>query len=157
MNSGRSSGVGISLYNFNARWYDPELGRFITEDPIKDGLNWYAYVFPSAFHHKPCISHLFAVSCEWDIPHTEVNMSAVLKEYDTKIDSKNRFTVRGAKYDYYHVMEYNDGRIEMIPRVLVDPTLISANTVKMMDKSVENLKKGKVSAPIDFSKYLEDE
>lgn len=84
-------------------------------------------------------------------------MSAVLKEYDTKIDSKNRFTVRGAKYDYYHVMEYNDGRIEMIPRVLVDPTLISANTVKMMDKSVENLKKGKVSAPIDFSKYLEDE
>lgn len=32
------------LYYFNARWYDPELGRFITEDPIKDGLNWYAYV-----------------------------------------------------------------------------------------------------------------
>jgi RHS repeat-associated protein len=32
------------LYYFNARWYDPELGRFITEDPIKDGLNWYSYV-----------------------------------------------------------------------------------------------------------------
>jgi uncharacterized protein RhaS with RHS repeats len=32
------------LYYFNARWYDPELGRFITEDPIKDGLNWFAYV-----------------------------------------------------------------------------------------------------------------
>ena len=32
------------LYYFNARWYDPQLGRFITEDPIKDGVNWYAYV-----------------------------------------------------------------------------------------------------------------
>ncbi len=31
------------LYYFNARWYDSELGRFITEDPIKDGLNWYVY------------------------------------------------------------------------------------------------------------------
>ena len=31
------------LYYFNARWYDPGLGRFITEDPIKDGVNWFAY------------------------------------------------------------------------------------------------------------------
>ena len=30
-------------YYFNARWYDPNLGRFTTEDPIKSGLNWYVY------------------------------------------------------------------------------------------------------------------
>ena len=24
-------------------WYDSELGRFVTEDPIKHGLNWYIY------------------------------------------------------------------------------------------------------------------
>ena len=28
-----------------ARMYDPELRRFHAEDPIKDGLNWYASVF----------------------------------------------------------------------------------------------------------------
>ena len=28
---------------FNARYYDPKIGRFITEDPAKDGLNWYVY------------------------------------------------------------------------------------------------------------------
>ena len=26
-----------------ARYYDPELGRFLTEDPAQDGLNWYVY------------------------------------------------------------------------------------------------------------------
>jgi len=31
------------LYYFNTRWYDPNLGRFITEDPIRDGGNWFAY------------------------------------------------------------------------------------------------------------------
>lgn len=31
------------LYYFNARYYDPQIGRFITEDPARDGLNWYVY------------------------------------------------------------------------------------------------------------------
>jgi len=31
------------LYYFNARWYDADTGRFITEDPARDGLLWYAY------------------------------------------------------------------------------------------------------------------
>jgi len=31
------------LYYLRARYYDPELGRFLTEDPIHDGINWYVY------------------------------------------------------------------------------------------------------------------
>ncbi len=31
------------LLYFNARWYDPQLGRFVTEDPIRDGDLWVAY------------------------------------------------------------------------------------------------------------------
>ena len=31
------------LYYFNARYYDPELGRFLQEDPAKQGSGWYAY------------------------------------------------------------------------------------------------------------------
>lgn len=29
--------------NFNARWYDPNLGRFISEDPARAGNNWFEY------------------------------------------------------------------------------------------------------------------
>lgn len=32
-----------NLYYFGARYYDAEVGRFISEDPAKDGLNWYGY------------------------------------------------------------------------------------------------------------------
>ena len=30
-------------YYLRARYYDPHTGRFISEDPIRDGLNWYTY------------------------------------------------------------------------------------------------------------------
>jgi uncharacterized protein RhaS with RHS repeats len=31
------------LIYFNARYYDPLTGRFLTEDPSRQGVNWYAY------------------------------------------------------------------------------------------------------------------
>ena len=31
------------LIYLRARWYAPDIGRFISEDPIKDGSNWYVY------------------------------------------------------------------------------------------------------------------
>ncbi|MCI8485337.1 MAG: hypothetical protein HFH41_13515, partial [Lachnospiraceae bacterium] len=35
--------VETGLYYLRARYYDPELGRFLTEDPAQDGLNWFVY------------------------------------------------------------------------------------------------------------------
>jgi hypothetical protein len=31
-------------YHFNARWYDAETARFVSEDPARDGGNWFTYV-----------------------------------------------------------------------------------------------------------------
>jgi len=32
------------LLQLGARYYWPEVGRFVSQDPVGDGVNWYAYV-----------------------------------------------------------------------------------------------------------------
>lgn len=80
-------------------------------------------------------------------------MNTTIKEYDAKVDTKKRLTLRGSTYDYYHVIEFPDGKIELKPRVLVEPFEIDQNSLNMIDKSMENLKKGIVSEPIDLSDF----
>ena len=75
-------------------------------------------------------------------------MEAVLKTYDAKLDSKKRITIRNPKYEYYHVVEQENGIVILEPRKLVDPLSISKDTLKSMDEDVENLKSGIVSEPI---------
>lgn len=82
-------------------------------------------------------------------------MQAVLQNYDAKIDSRKRVTLRNAKYEYYNVQELKDGRIIMEPRVLTPPFEVSENTLAMMDSSVRNMKNGKVSKPVDLSSFTE--
>ena len=77
------------------------------------------------------------------------------KKYTTKIDSKKRLTLRGAKYDYYKVREYDNGFITLEPQELVSPLKISEKTLECMDKAVENYKAGKVSEEIDLSEFLD--
>ena len=82
-------------------------------------------------------------------------MDAVLREYDAKIDTKKRITLRGSSYDYYHVIEFPNGKIELEPRVLVDPFEISEDTLRMVDVSMKNLKKGIASEPVDLSAFAD--
>ena len=44
--TGRDFDGATGLYYYRARFYDPQLGRFISEDPIglTGGINAYAYV-----------------------------------------------------------------------------------------------------------------
>lgn len=77
-------------------------------------------------------------------------MAKAIKEYDARLDSKKRITLRGAKTMYYRVREKTDGTIELSPRVLVHPDEISEKTLSSIDQSVANFKKGKVSKALDM-------
>ncbi len=81
-------------------------------------------------------------------------MEAIIKQYDAKLDNKKRFTIRGTKYDFYHVQEFIDGTLVLKPRILVGPDELSKNTLRMMDKSIDNFKKGNASKPVDIDRYL---
>ena len=83
-------------------------------------------------------------------------MAEAVKVYDAKMDSKKRITLRNARYDYYHVEEYEDGSIRLEPRELMAPFQISKNTLRMMDSAMQNLDQGIVSEEVDLSDF-EDE
>ena len=76
-----------------------------------------------------------------------------IKDYTVHIDSKKRITLRGAKFQYYYVKEYENGCIMLEPRELKIPDGISAKTLKDMDRAIENYKRGEVSSAIDLSDF----
>ena len=76
-----------------------------------------------------------------------------VKEYTAHIDSKKRISIRGAKYQYYAVREYDNGCIILEPRELVSPMQISKRTLADMDRAVRNFKTDKVSDAIDLSDF----
>ncbi len=79
--------------------------------------------------------------------------AVALKSYDAKIDSKKRITIRNTTFEYFHVEEYDDGRIVLEPRELTKPFQVSKNTLTMMDSAVENFKNGNVSEPVDLNTF----
>ena len=80
-------------------------------------------------------------------------MPTTIREYDAKMDSKKRITLRSNSFEYYHVQEMSDGSIFLLPRELTAPLQISANTLAMMDESINNLRSGNISAAIDLSEF----
>ena len=82
-------------------------------------------------------------------------MQSAIREYDAKLDAKKRITLRNAPFEYYHVLEYDDGRIILEPRELAVPFQVSADTLAMMDESIKNLKAGKASDAVGLSEFAE--
>lgn len=77
-------------------------------------------------------------------------MAPAVREYNAKLDSKKRLTIRGARTKYYHVTEKKDGTIELSPRELVHPDEISRKSLEMVDKAITKFKKGEVSEPVNL-------
>ena len=79
--------------------------------------------------------------------------ASVVVDYTAHLDAKHRLTLRGARYAYYQVREYENGCIILEPRELARPKEISKKTLAMMDESIRNYKAGKVSDPVDLSEF----
>ena len=77
----------------------------------------------------------------------------VIKKYDAKLDSKNRLTIRESQFAHYSVNVMDNGEIVLKPRILVDPNNINANTLKTIEESMGNLKKGKVGKEFDPEEF----
>lgn len=80
-------------------------------------------------------------------------MTAIL-EYDAKTDSRSRITLPKTRYEHYHLVQFEDGRILLEPRELVTPPGISSRPLRMMDLAVERMEAGEVAGPVDPADLL---
>ncbi len=84
---GREYSVATGLYNFRARWYDPQTGRWLSNDPIgiSGGMNLYAFCGNNPVMYRDpeglCEDDSWLDSiCDiggklWSIPNTIVGLS----------------------------------------------------------------------------------
>lgn len=72
---------------------------------------------------------------------------AVKKNYDIKLDTKRRVTIRNARTEFYHVTEYEDGTVKLEPRVLVSPDML-----EQIDEAIKRHKAGQQGSTLDWSK-----
>lgn len=80
-------------------------------------------------------------------------MEALVREYDAKMDSRRRITLRNGKYPFFHVREYADGRITLEPRELVEPFMISSDDLQALDKAIEEIDNGYEPQAFDLSAW----
>ena len=97
---GEYTDLSSGLIYLRNRYYDPSIGRFISEDPAKDGLNWYVYcgnnpvryIDPSGENYKDII---YGIAQSMD----ENNFGGAVKWASDKLVGNNYCI--DSEYDYY--------------------------------------------------------
>ena len=74
--TGKDWDVDAELYYYNARWYDPEVGRFITEDSANDDLTRYVYCGNNPVNFVDPTGH-FKLNIKLDIAGGLKNLAAM--------------------------------------------------------------------------------
>ena len=80
-------------------------------------------------------------------------MDAFVREYDAKLDSRHRITLRRVQYPFFHVREYEDGRILLEPRELTEPFRISTEDLETLEKAIEEIDNGYEPQVFDLSAW----
>ena len=75
---------------------------------------------------------------------------AITKNYDTKLDTKRRVTIRNARTEFYHVTEYENGTVTLEPRVLISPEML-----EQIDAAVKRHKAGHKGTKLNWSELPE--
>jgi RHS repeat-associated protein len=109
------------LYYFGARFYDPEVGRFLTVDPKKDGENWYAYCYNNPINNtdpdglqvyvgRTQVISLFGITAYHTftlITDTDIKHASVGKSYVYEAGPSNKFSLGTSFYGTLEMQQYN--------------------------------------------------
>ncbi len=111
-------------YYYNARWYDAETGRFITEDPIRDGLNWYVYTSNNPIKYIDPTGMIFGLSSEESGEYDSDSNRPIEKDDDDdggseppKKDEPEKKSLWGRYLDYAKKAYKNNKMRELMEKI----------------------------------------
>ncbi len=87
--TGKRADSGTGLTYFGSRYYDPEIGRFISSDPAKWGTNWYIYCY-----NNP-IAYIDPDGMKPSDSSEVLSQSKYTTQYDTNKAAKKGFVTVG--------------------------------------------------------------
>ncbi len=113
---GHTADADTGLIYMRARYYDPTIGRFISEDPSGNGSNWYAYancnpvnlLDATGRYIFPVFSMAELVSQAWRYIETEGSRFAA----DQSRDLARSFLGTGTKYMEVARTDWEAGQVE---------------------------------------------
>ena len=106
---GKPYNADSELYDYGFRYYSPEIPRFTTVDPIRDGRNWFCYVVNDPVNYVDlwglCTGD--KKSSVWDNftgsgnPYENYGVSTFLPALDNKINKKSTKYINDFRCDMY--------------------------------------------------------
>ncbi len=91
------------LIYLRARYYDSSVGAFVSEDPIKDGLNWYAYCAGNPVNFWDPLGTSWTV--DMALPLTSTDKQAIKQAEIAYMDAQQGY-LTAAQYGDYSEMSY---------------------------------------------------
>ena len=116
--TGKDWDEDVGLYYYNARWYDPEVGRFISEDSVADDPNLYGYCFNNPVNFTDPTGHAaeggFKVSFkkDWGFVGASLNAVAILSGDKVMGGISSAFSLFVTIYEKYFKPEQAEGIAE---------------------------------------------
>ena len=104
--------VETNTIYLRARYYDPATGRFSSEDPIRDGLNWYTY----------CAGNPIAYIDPFGL--AEVGLRAYAESFGANVTWNGKTGY--ATISYHGITESYAGKINKEGRMIIDDSVLNS-------------------------------
>ncbi len=98
--TGKRSDLGTGLTYFGSRYYDSDLGRFITSDPARWGTNWYVYCY-----NNP-LAYVDPDGMKPSDSSKVLSQSKYSTQYDVDRAAKNGFIIVGGVIATFYTGDY---------------------------------------------------
>ena len=130
---GKPYNADTELYDYGFRDYSPEIARFTTVDPIRDGRNWYCYVVNDPVNYVD----LWGL-CGSDGKNSSIDKAISILRQSDKLSEKTKSIISTEMIENLYQAEWS--RMSFLEKIGIDGSTIGRGQVSQIayDDVIEN-------------------